>query len=856
MPVALIAAAVACKQEVLPTEDPGEVQEPGEVPEVKDLSLVRINMSADTKAQFADQLGITWEEGDEIRFWGNTGTATATLAAGDITDGNKAAFDMAVPNVVNESPKGVFQYHWSTRNAAEWDFGDTENKPGCNATLGGGVLTVTQPEAGRMNKAFLFLQTTPGPDWGTVVPKAESTPTEISLEMQITGSIFRVLPYTEAYNDETVQSVSLSTNNNQTLGGTVAYNYAEGSYRDAQTINWLAYKQNVVNLATGFPLSGVTSRETSKGIYFALPRTSGDEHKLHGYNILVTTDKAKYTFSTTEEYAVQDNVVRNIFLKLENGTREDMTVVKGTYNFWGSIGEGQSFEYNADAHANQGLGYWVVSVLNTGETGRQTIEASQHPEYYVAEFSCIDDSTGAAADWLTVGYRPGDTWWVANIQANTGKTARSATVTATYPDNNNGYTVEEGFKTRTIHITQKGLVTIVPSITDLSATTIPADGGSVTATLNLTVDGVAATEDQYNAYVSEVTLTAENGSVSRNGHTLTISAGLNPKTEARVITVTAAAKDNVATVQVTQEASASAIAQTFTYGFSAWQAGVNQTFSRTINTPDEQTVNRNWVLVLTNVKDDNTNALPTNVEEFLKYGFQLTQEEYDAMAAFVKFEVEFTAGETKVYYNGVTANTGAARTFDKWWKTSDLSADYVHVTITQAAGTGASEPEVDENDKVERWASANISIGKTWYSPEGWAGGLVPEVALTAGNGYTATIPAGMGNAEWYGQNFIVTDIIPQASKKYDFSCKINATAGATITLKMASWLASDSKDVDPTFFYRNDVAVAAATETTFSVPGFSGADSAGKPIVLIIDLGRSPVGSTWTFSDISLKEY
>ena len=293
-------AWTACQDETPSVDDPAGASLPVKVRLTLPESL--------TKAAFSDELGITWEAGDVIRFWGNTGSVTATLAASDITDGNKAVFDMAIPNVVNESPKGVFQYHWSTRNEAEWDFGD-----------GTSPFVVTQAEAGVMNKSILFMQTVPGPDWGTTIPKADASPAEISLEMQLTGSIFRVIPYTEAYNDETIQSVSLSAGD-QNLGGTVAYNYAEGSYRDAQTINWMAYKENIVNLGTGFSLSGVTTRESSKGIYFAVPRTNTD---LAGYTVVVTTDKAKYTYVSESAYAVQDNVVRNIFLKLDAEHRQE-----------------------------------------------------------------------------------------------------------------------------------------------------------------------------------------------------------------------------------------------------------------------------------------------------------------------------------------------------------------------------------------------------------------------------------------------------------------------------------------------------------------------------------------------------
>lgn len=645
----------------------------------------------ETKAVLSDQLGIVWEAGDAIRFQGNTGAVEGTLTADGISDnGYKATFSLEIPNVMNESPKGVFRYNWSTRNLAEWDFGGLQHSvTDPSATFAdGNRLSYTQVQAGQMNKAFLFMHS--GTSWDVEIPQAETTPVEINVKMHIVGSVFRVLPYTEDYTDETVESVTLSLLSNQNLGGTVVYDYVNGTYRDANEVNWLTDKNISVSLGEGFSLSEVTSRSASKGIYFPMSRTNTD---LEGMKVIVKTDKATYTYENTAAFAVQDNVVKNIFIKLDAAHRVGNDTVRGTYNFWGGIGEGQTWSFDAGVQNAVGLSYWVVSVKDEGSEDRRTIEARDNPEFYVADFTCIDDATGAPADWLTVGYRPNDTWWIATLQANTDRADRSATVTATFPDNNNGYLLEDGFKTRTVHIKQQGQVTLTPVISNLSATTVAAAGGSVTATLGLQVDGVDATDDQFNQYISQVMLTAVSGSVSREGRTLTIQVGVNPKTEARTVTVTAATKDASASVELTQEASETAMTQTYTYGFSAWQeAGKTDTepgntlFSMSYDNAEEVTVSRNWVIVMAGVRDDNTGEVPTDVESFLKYGFQLTQAEYDAMAAFVKFEVAFSAGETFIYFNGVTANTtGVVRTFDRWWKTSDLSADFVHVSITQAA---------------------------------------------------------------------------------------------------------------------------------------------------------------------------
>ena len=829
MVIALGAMALACEQELRNVEN------------TKTAEPVKVNVKIglpefpDSKAQLSDELGITWEAGDVVWFNGNTGNAEATLTSEQISDnGHRATFSIEIPAITGQDATGVLRYNWSTRNNAEYDFGNpSEHKVAdVSATFVSGTsLIYTQPAAGVMNKAYLLMHSNTSRDAQTFL-KADSSPVDVTVDMKIIGTVYRVMPYTASYNDEKVQSVTFKLNNGSVIGGTVVYDYVNGTYRSAQEVNWLTYKTVTVNLGTAFDLSEVTGKDSSKGIYFSLPKTN--TAITGGYTYTVKTDKATYTFESANSFEVAENQLKNVYLNLDNATaREDDTVAKGVYSFWGSINNGSNFNYTSDAQVNQGIGYWVVRTKDTGAADYVTVEANAHPEYYSAVFTATDDATGLAADWCNVRYRSGDTWWIVDLTENTSSTDRSATVVATYPDNNNGYTIEDGFKTLTIHVIQQGTVDLTPVISNLSAPTIPAAGGSVTATLDLKVSGVDATESQFADYVSRVTLTATNGSVSRDGHTLTISAGPNPRTETREITVTAATKTASDEVIVTQEASASAITQTFSYGFSGWQAGTTN-FSRSAGSAETSTPD--WMLVLTNLRDDTTGDVPEDGWEVIKYGFQLTDSELTDLKTFVKLSFELAAGESKIWFQGFHANDGAKRTFDKWFKTSDLSSDYVHVTFTQAKYFAPGE---------NYWPTLSVNYGDSYYGP-GWVATPFPSVVEGASNSsYSFTIPTACSE-RWQCQFKLTTDLPTlDAGKTYDFSASIQCSNPNTVHIQLMT--AGIGYPVDDDFVLSDADAHVFSKQFT----GFALVNS-----TLIFDFGYAPSDTDVIISDIVIKEH
>lgn len=132
--------------------------------------------------------------------------------------------------------------------------------------------------------------------------------------------------------------------------------------------------------------------------------------------------------------------------------------------FWGGIGA--EFTHNATAQQAWGLSYWVIKVDSADATDWNGDTHNEQLLYGSAEFKCYDYTSGVRGeeiDWVTVDYkRDGDgkvidTWWLADIQENTGA-PRAAEIVCTWPEIE-GYTYKNGQRVKSTIIRQEGTTT-------------------------------------------------------------------------------------------------------------------------------------------------------------------------------------------------------------------------------------------------------------------------------------------------------------------------------------------------------------------------------------------------------------
>lgn len=494
--LAVASLGVACNKEQLQDEIPSSGN-----------GTVQVVVSIDNGTRsFSDAKGVKWEVGDQIKYAGGVELTSKPLTAEQITDnGYKASFTFDASLIATNRTGWFCSTKCHPTNYTEVEF-----------TLGtdNGNL-FTQAEAGQMNSRYLFLHSGTG-----LVNITQGVVPEV--KMEIAGTIFRVIPYTTTYNDEQILSVKLSSNTN--LVGTVSYNRGNQTYTGVTELlggaGYKSYNFVKANLGTPFSLNGITSAETSKGIYFAVAATPEDK-PLDGYKYEVETDKAKYVFDAmSTPLAVGNNVVKNVYLNLDKATSR----VEGETGLLKYDGALTLTTIPAAGASNLDAGYWqAYTSTDGGSSWTKRINDENAAFYSSVKFSYADAKTGDPVDWISVVYGAGDLChWMVTAKENTGE-ERSVKVTATYSDVK-GYKIIEESNTTEWTFTQSAAGS--KKVVEYESVSLPASRefeGTAQDNINvgyclLRIDGVANRDwtaagiyaRSHFAYVSEENYAAKN----------------------------------------------------------------------------------------------------------------------------------------------------------------------------------------------------------------------------------------------------------------------------------------------------------------------------------------------------------
>lgn len=538
--LAVASLGVACNKEQLQDKIPSSGN-----------GTVQVVVSIDNGTRsFSDAEGVKWEVGDQIKYAGGVELTSEPLTDKQITEnGYKASFTFD-KSLIKADRTGWFcstKCHPTNYTEVEFTLGtDNGNQ-------------FTQDEAGQMNSRYLFLHSGTG-----MVKITKDVVPEVNME--IAGTIFRVIPYTTTYNDEQILSVKLSSNTK--LVGTVSYDRGAGTYRGVNDINWKSYNYVKANLGTPFSLQGITSAETSKGIYFAVAATPANK-PLEGYKYEVETDKAKYVFDamTENKLAVGNNVVKNVFLNLDKATsRVEGAGSNKKLTLFGEIGD---TTIDAVKVENKDLGYRAIDVDGVHAedwNGNSLNEAELYGSVTITPY-VLGTGVGAGAtvaDWLTVGYgkdsegKINSTHIFVTAQDNTGD-ERKSLVYCVYkaPE---GYEFADGQKEvhKQFIVTQKAGLTVEAAFSEFPTGAVKAAGGTVTGKLSLTINGENQTDVTTAISTYGLSLSADKGasaSVDASGNvTVVIPAN---KYKNGGVTYTVSLKKNDGTVAasfvITQE---------------------------------------------------------------------------------------------------------------------------------------------------------------------------------------------------------------------------------------------------------------------------------------------------------------
>lgn len=336
-------------------------------------------------------------------------TISSALTAAQISDdGYTASFTF--PSSLNDDNRAGWFYsttcHPDYKTRVEFTLGKKEN------------LAFTQDEAGIMNKRHIFLHS------GTRTVNIIANGQIPELAMSVIGSIFRVIPYTSAHQKEKILSVTFSSKDY--IAGTVAYDRKADTcaYQGASTFPTTSTQSMTINLGTPFALEGVTDRNLSKGIYFALPATE-EGAPLKGYKWVVKTDKTEYTFASDSQLEIKENVVKNIFLNLDKAVESRYVV---------SVGKTHFYKSGLQLPASEGVdrNVWCRFNIDGNPANKNSIVYTESKFLCVSEENYNAGNHEKVVDWLTCSC-DGDTWKMDYKENTTGK-QRVAYVIHRFPE--------------------------------------------------------------------------------------------------------------------------------------------------------------------------------------------------------------------------------------------------------------------------------------------------------------------------------------------------------------------------------------------------------------------------------------
>ncbi len=667
--VMAISAFSGCQKE----ED---VKTPVNTGEVSGPITLNFSLSEETKALFGET-GIKWTEGDVIRYTdqGLGNVKDITLAASDIKDdGYRATVTTEGLYLANRS---VFRMNYSTRNTAEWDYGyyggcPEEERAANLVFTEWNKLLVKQSEAGVINPYFLFLHS----GMNSLDLTGEAS---VNVPMEILGTILRVMPYTTTHNSETIESISLVSNDK--LGGCCGVNYSTGVYRDHKDVNWGpdTFKEYEVQLTTGFSLASANAKVSSKPIYFSLPgQNSG--HEINGFAWIVKTDAATYYFSASDQLlSLGHNKVRNVYLNLDNANSVRTTDAAKQLKYGGDVNADKTFD--SAAVDNFDLGWWAAQVSdNAGAAWSIYEHTAENEDFYAVTTNAVDLETGSAAGWVSFGYGALSTHLLVSVTENTGKVDRNAKITVTFPAQINGYTVNPLNRTKVFTVCQRGTATITPSIS-LSKNTADKAGEVVSGTIDILVDGVSATASQFDYYASDLVLTCTNGSVTRDGKNLSITIAANPTSSPRDVVLTAFLRGSNDSETIVQAAGDGNKVYSFTYSLnSGWTTSSCKPRALYYDNTAKAGLVGQWVILLTELAESGNAyaagaAFPAeDVAPLIKTVLGLSDSEYEAAATWLTLDIQVEGAQWIVIVTGMTANdTGSQRTLTGSFRNADGS---------------------------------------------------------------------------------------------------------------------------------------------------------------------------------------
>lgn len=331
--------------------------------------------NADTKATIGDNC-VEWESGDQIGVYTKVAAGTVSNNAyGNITPGTPATMKM-YSNQALAIGDYIYAYY-------PYYSGNTN-----------GELTVTMTiPASQTGKNDMPMVANPHCVESAIANGQQDAPAG-KLQFANLGSVIEFNVYSTEYATEYVSSVSFAAD--KALAGTFSIDLENVDYSNPSTLAISGYSEKTVVSSLSTPVAVGADKATATKVKMVVAPGS------YSGTVVVTTDKATYTYNIGTEKEFARSSVKQLGVNLDNGEREEIVNLEPEIDYSGT--------YAILAKRTTGGYYYMTSDLGTASTKRFTAES--------AGDACPEDGVELPASKLWEVSLSGDVYNVRSIAVN------------------------------------------------------------------------------------------------------------------------------------------------------------------------------------------------------------------------------------------------------------------------------------------------------------------------------------------------------------------------------------------------------------------------------------------------------
>ena len=271
-----------------------EVEAP--VPQEKEYEYT-FEIAGDTKATIGDNC-VVWESGDQIGVY-TDGQEGVTHNAGGVNLASPVSFSIQSSKPLFANDHVHCYYPYSSENS--------DDVRSVNMSI-----EIAQTEKNQMPMVSLPFAVTENLAANTEKPVGEILFANLGSVIE-----FNVYSTTEEYQTEYIQSVAF--NADQAIAGNFTFDLAAVDYSNEETLAISGYKETAVVSTLSTPVAVPATKETAKVVKMVVAPGS------YTGNVVVTTDKATYTFPITSAKEFKRSAVKPLGLNFRENVREENT---------------------------------------------------------------------------------------------------------------------------------------------------------------------------------------------------------------------------------------------------------------------------------------------------------------------------------------------------------------------------------------------------------------------------------------------------------------------------------------------------------------------------------------------------